>query len=262
MEEHERPFFDGMLGILDEVDTWRLRLDPEGPRRTVCASSALAGDDRRVSPHQTSHAAWIALSHAVDHLHAHRTVLRDAAMIHMYAHYSLLRGAFENASTAVWLLGPSGRRERLTRRLRYAAADIRNGERVREMMAAPARRPAADRLDDLRAIASRWGLDENLATKGVSTTEVVRAAGEHDVIGQTVAQLVWNLCSGTAHGDFWSMVALSDRVELPGAPAGIAHVRISANVERMFFLTFFSAAMISKGWALYDQRSASPYEAS
>ncbi|SIM72150.1 hypothetical protein [Micromonospora cremea] len=262
MEEHERPFFEGMLGILEQVDAWRARLNPEGPRRTVGAGSALAGDDRRVNPYHTSRAAWIALSHAVDHLHAHRTVLCDAAMIHMYAHYSLLRGAFENASTAVWLLGPASRPERLTRRLRFAAADVRNGERVRQMLGAPAPRPAADRIDELKAIARRCGLDETAATKGVSSTEVVRVAGEHDVMGPTVAQLTWNLCSGTAHGDFWSMVTLAHRVDLPGAPAGIAHIRITASVERMFFLTFFSAGMISRGWALFDQRSATPHGAS
>ncbi|MEU7802637.1 hypothetical protein AB0B10_25595 [Micromonospora arborensis] len=260
MEEHEKPFFEAMLNVLDQVDTWRTRIDPDGPRRTVSAGSALAGDDRRVSPYQTSHAVWVALGHAVDHLHAHRTVLRDAGVIHLYAHYSLLRGAFENASTAVWLLGPFSRSERIVRRLRHLAADIRNGERVRELLDAPTRRTAAERLDDLKAIARRCGLDDGAATKRIAATEIVQAAGEHALMGERVAQLVWSLCSGTAHGDFWSMVALADRIELPGAPAGISHARVTANVERLYFLTYFAAAMIDRGWVLQDQRSTGLYE--
>ncbi|WP_433343850.1 hypothetical protein [Micromonospora sp. CA-111912] len=41
-------------------------------------------------------------------------------------------------------------------------------------------------------------------------------------MGELITRLVWNLCSGTAHGDFWSMVTLADRLELPGAPAEIS----------------------------------------
>ncbi|MFF0372600.1 hypothetical protein [Micromonospora sp. NPDC005087] len=76
-----------------------------------------------------SHAAWHSLSHAVDHLNCLRTLLKDAHMMHMYAPYPIPRGV-ENACAAVWLLAPDDRAERILRRLRLAALDIRGGPSV------------------------------------------------------------------------------------------------------------------------------------
>ena len=66
----------------------------------------MQGDDDRLNPYHISHASWSSLSHAVDHLHCLRAVLRDAAIVPMYAPYTLVRAAFENACAAVWLLQP------------------------------------------------------------------------------------------------------------------------------------------------------------
>lgn len=260
MEDDEKPFFEAMLGTLKRVDQWRSRLDPDTPFNRIADGSPMSGDNKRLDPYQLSHAAWLALSHAVDHLHAHRSVLVDAQVIHMYAHYSLLRGAFENACTAVWMLAPAPRPERITRRLRFAVADIKNGDRVRELVGAEPKRTVEERVERIKGIAAACGIDPRKVNERIQPSEIVEHAGRGTRMGERVARLVWSLCSGTAHGDFWSMVTLADRVELPGAPVGMSHNRVTANVERMHFMTFFAAEMIDAGWRLYDERSRSPYE--
>ena len=67
------------------VDDWLSRIDPGAERQRPAPGSPLRGDDDRTHPYETSHAAWHALSHAVDHLHCLRSLLRDAQVIHMYA---------------------------------------------------------------------------------------------------------------------------------------------------------------------------------
>src|SRR5882672_614915 len=52
----------------------------------------------------------------------------------MYAPFSLVRAALENACAAVWMLQPPRRADRLARRLRFAVTDIRNGEQVNQVI--------------------------------------------------------------------------------------------------------------------------------
>ena len=80
-------------------------------------------------------------------------------------------------------------------------------------------------------------------------------------MGADTATLVWSLCSGTAPGDLWSLITLADKTELPGAPAGIAHLHISANVERLAWLTAFAILATARGWEVLHQRSTTPFGA-
>ncbi|MBM0201836.1 hypothetical protein JNW90_01035 [Micromonospora sp. STR1s_5] len=255
MNDHEKPRFEAMLHDLEVVDDWAERLDPDTPKPPIGQRSPLAADDRKLDPYQLSHASWWALSHAVDHLHMHRNVLRDAAVIHRQSHYTLLRGAFENASAAVWMLAPPSRAERVCRRLRFAALDIRNGDRVRALVGVPAPRTAVERLNQLKDIAQRAGVDEKRAIERVSFLEIVKAAGEHTAIGERRAQMIWNMCSGSAHGDFWAMASMVERIDLPGAPDGIVQSRVTANIDLMAHLTGYAVAMTKYGWAYYDKRA-------
>jgi hypothetical protein len=130
VEEHDRPHYEEILLQLAQVDGWLARIDPDADHPRPAGGSPLFADDERTHPYQTSHAAWHALSHAVDALHCLRSVLRDAHTIHMYASYALIRAALENASAAVWMLHPGRRTERISRRLRFCALDVRSGEKA------------------------------------------------------------------------------------------------------------------------------------
>ncbi|SIN44971.1 hypothetical protein [Micromonospora cremea] len=147
-----------MFRHLDRIEPWLQRMDPGGHYERPQERSALSRDDKETHPHGMSHAAWHSLSHAVDHLNCLRTLLKDAQMMHMYVPYSIARAALENACAAVWLLAPDDRTERILRRLRLAALDIRGGGAARRLLTdEPGPRSEEERVGELREIARRKG---------------------------------------------------------------------------------------------------------
>jgi len=244
---------------LGAVDGWLARIDPDVDHPRPTGGSPLRADDERTHPFQTSHAAWHALSHAVDPLHCLRSVLRDARAIHMYAPYALARAALENASAAVWMLHPASRTERITRRLRFVALDVRSGEKAVRLLDTSAPRPETERLDELRDIAKQAGADADNAVRHVGYGEIVDEAGKALAPGSQGTLFVWRLCSGITHGDFWTTINAADRVELPGAPDGMLSFKITADVEKLKFVSAVAIHMTMLGWRLYDERSRAPY---
>jgi hypothetical protein len=93
--------------------------------------------------------------------------------MHIYAPYTLVRGAVENAAAATWVLAPASRDERITRRLRLAAVDMRNADAIAQFVGTRPPRTLDERREDLRAIARRDGLDEKKISGGVNHTEIV-----------------------------------------------------------------------------------------
>jgi hypothetical protein len=205
--------------------------------------------------------AWNSLSHAVDHLHMLRSVLRDAAAIHMFAPYSVIRGALENASTAAWLLAPPQRPVRIERLLRLAAADVRAGEKAKTLVGSTGPGSEQERLDQLKRIAAAAGVDPSDAVKRVGYGDIVATAGAESGApkGAQVNEFVWRLCSGNAHGDFWTTISATERVELTGAPAGIANMAIEASVPNLYNTTLVAYVMTKRGGELFDERRRAPY---
>lgn len=117
------------------------------------------------------------MSHAVDHLHCLRALIADTRLLNMYAPYTLVRAALENASAAVWLLSPARRTERITRRLRLAALDLRSAEKVAIVLNTRMNPSLTDRLEELKAIAVAAGVVEADALRRVGYKEIVHAAG-------------------------------------------------------------------------------------
>jgi hypothetical protein len=204
-----------LLSVLSQIDAWLPRMDPDVGNQWPLPGSPLRGDDDRAHPYQLSHAAWNSLSHAVDHLNCLRSLLKDAQVIHMYAPYSLVRPALENASAAVWILRPPGRPERIARRLRLAADDFRDGEQARRLTGMAGPRSEQERLDQVRDIAQRAGIEPREALRKVGYREIIEAASSADGPAADVIALCWRLCSGVAHGDFWTTFGASEGCHSP-----------------------------------------------
>ena len=242
-----------LLRLLNQVDTWSARTDAQGRHPETPASSAMGGDDKRLKPYHISHASWASLSHAGDHLLALRALLATG-LIPMFAPYTLIRAALENASMAVWLLAPAGRAERITRRLQVAADDIRNGERARAITGDKGPKTREQRLDEVGQIAEKCGIDGRAATTRATYSEIIQAVGDPD----QVTLLAWNTCSGIAHGDFWATPAAMRMVGLPvGGSPDVGAYQITANVSLLRYFATFAVNMTNRGWGLYDQRSFS-----
>ena len=259
MDERDRSHYLQLLSVLDILDGWLARIDPTANRPQPQRSSALGADDDLLNPYHLSHAAWHSLSHAIDHLHCLRSLLREAQVIHMYAPYSLVRAALENACAAVWMLQPPRRPDRIERRLRFAMTDIRNGEEAKRLTGQVGSRSEQDRIDQLRDIATRAGVPEPALKRRVAYSEIVEAAGSIGGANSAALVVCWKLCSGMAHGDYWTTFSAAQRTELPGVQPGIGRFKIEANVRTLMHVTTLATQMTAMGWQVYDQRSLSPF---
>jgi hypothetical protein len=254
VDDAEKPLYDETLDLLGRIDLWVQRMDPASGHPGPKAGSALEDDDQRVHPYEISHAAWHALSHAVDHLHMLRVALRDGKTINMYAPFTLLRAATENAAAAVWLLAPDNQTERILRRLRFAAGDIRQGEKVKTLLGSSGPRAEQVRLDDLRKIAAAEGISAVEAVKPIGYERIIEAATRDTRAKADLGRFIWRMCSGIAHGDLWATIGTTTRVDLPGAPAGMKHLRVSANMQALLLATMFAFESTALGWQLFDLR--------
>jgi hypothetical protein len=165
MNADEQQDLRKLLQLLERTTPWEQLIGNPTNAWQVQAGSALAGDDAKTAPYQLSHAAWHALTVAVDHLCCFRDSLLGelkedqlTARIRTHAQSSLVRGAIENSARAVWLLGPANRRTRVSRRLALEAMEVRSSYRFRGLARAPARRTQEERETQLRDLAVAAGV--------------------------------------------------------------------------------------------------------
>jgi len=258
MDEQDTTHLAEILSVLSQVEAWSARIGarPDGPH--PAPRSPLCGDDRKAHPYEVSHSAWLFLSHSVDHLASLLALLGIAGFVSMYAPFTLVRGALENACAAMWLLQPDAQDDRLERRLRLAADDIRNGEQMKELLRQTGPRSEQERMDQVREIARSAGLGVARATKKASYYEIVRAADQsHSAGGRAVA--TWKLCSGYAHGDLWPTLGASRRTEMAVGPVeGVGAFMIEADLRLLLSVTALAVDLTRRGWQLYDQRCQAP----
>jgi hypothetical protein len=259
VDDKDKPHYLELLRVLGAVGGWLARIGPEADRpQPPPPGSPLRADDDLAHPYDLSHAAWLSLTHAVDHLGCLNTLLADAHVVHLFAPYSLVRSALENSSAAVWMLHPPNRIKRLTRRLRFATADIHNGEEAKRLTGSQGPRSEKERINEVRDIARRAGVDADIAVSHVGYSEIVRAAGSA-LDSEAAVRFSWKLCSGVTHGDLWTTLSAAEKVELPDAPPGLGAFKIEASLPTLKLVTIYANIMTGLGWHLYDQRSRPPF---
>lgn len=118
--------------------------------------------------------------------------------------WTVLRGALEDFSTAIWLLSGKGRRERQHRALTLWAQDFRNREQYEKdtgFKPTQNQKTAKQRLDEVVQLADRLGLPE-LPSRPKIEDRVMAAAVEAGLNGVKTRAL-WRVASGFAHGRQW-----------------------------------------------------------
>jgi hypothetical protein len=259
VDDEDGKYLAEMLRVLSETEAWAARTNAEAPRLRPAPCSSLRGDDDRTHPYELSHTVWRHLSNAVDHLSCLQALLGDAKVIHMYAPFTLVRGALENACGAVWLLQPARRKERLARRFRLVIGDMRHEVQAGQLMGQAGPQSGQGRVDEIRAIADRAGVDGAALKGGASYTEIVQAVDENGPPGSMIL-LSWKVCSGFAHGDWWTTKNASRRTQMPGAAGeGIGTFKIEANLSLLMKVTALAVRATGYGWQLHDQRCRPPF---
>jgi hypothetical protein len=179
---------------IEAVNHWQgLTGTPLGAWRTQ-PDSELAQDDIVTHPLNVSPAPWAAITAAVSHL----ACLQDSlfkqespshvmAHIHTHGQLTLVRGALENGSMAIWLLEPDAAEERVLRRLQQDWQEVQQLETVRSMLASPSPRTMDERRVDRSAIAVRAGIDPMNIGRQPGYEEIVRNAGGRTPVGGKTA---------------------------------------------------------------------------
>jgi hypothetical protein len=259
MDDEDGRYLAELLRVLRQTDAWTARTNAGAPRLRPAPRSSLRGDDNQTHPYELSHTVWRHLSNAVDHLSCLQALFGDAKIIHMYAPFTLVRGALENACGALWLLQPTQRKERLARRFRLAIADIRHEVQTGRLMGQAGSQSGPERIDEIHAIATRADLDDAALKGSASYTEIVQAVDENGPPGSLIL-LSWKVCSGFAHGDWWTTKSASRRTQIPGySQEGIGTFKIEANLGLLMKVTTLAVQTTEYGWRLHDQRCRPPF---
>jgi hypothetical protein len=250
-----------MFGTIDNwvklISQFPLEVEPHSP---------LAGDDQKLPTLQVSHAAWNGIVHSVDHLHSLRLLLDRTGVLTLYAPFTLVRSAMDNAATAVWLLAPSKRSERLRRRLKLARREVREAgeayrlfEELGEADTLKGRRTPQERLDQIRTLADQLKLPVDDILGNLGYEKIIRAAGEAIDLGGDLSALEWRLCSGFTHGQYWASFSLLDRQVFATQAPGVLNVRLTNDIEKVMLLLQFPFILTLRALQLYEQRRRSPY---
>lgn len=234
-ERQLREVADDLERASEWNDLWGGERPSESTR--VRAGSDLALDDKTAHPYQVSHAAWAAMVAAVNHLRCLQeslVVQKDQTnlkmRLHTHGQSTLVRGALENASTAVWLLESDDRQQRILRRLQQARAEMAELDTVRELANQPALRSQAVRFKELVDLATSAGIDPRAIKQRPQYGTIVRVAGNHVLRDGDAAVVIWKMCSALAHGETTGMLAYLDMRVVAQASPGVALAGVTASV--------------------------------
>jgi hypothetical protein len=218
----------------------------------VSPGSSLAGDDRASDPYQTSHLIRLCLTAAADHLHAVKVLVVEQEMLHIAAPASLARGAIENAATAVWVLGPSQRDERVMRTLRWHSRNFRDQESAVGALGLPGHKPLRAKLDRIGEIARARGVDGEQAQQGYKISSTVAYAQHRTGTG---VLFPWQICSGFAHGRPWAYLGVSQREEFPTADPQVLDLRLSNDYARSLYPALMALHLVQDLLRMFQLRS-------
>ena len=188
----------GMRTDFAEISDWHQANKKSYP---AAPGSLLHVADAMSHPHQASHVVGYLLLTAVDHLHALKTVMVDAGSQHTFAPYTLIRGAIENASTALWVLQQNDPRSAAVRALTLEYRGLTDQRR-----AARAVDPTAELDKDLLEIftdcLTRHGFTQKEVRTAPQQLPLIEGVSKHFRIRN--AALTWQFCSAAAHGRQWA----------------------------------------------------------
>jgi hypothetical protein len=214
--------------------------------------SSLRGDDRAAKPYHVSHAVISCLFTGIQHLHALKTLIVDAQVLHTGPPWSLARTAIENLATGFWILHPTSRQERVTRTLRWHYRNLRDQEEaLRPIM--PAFDPPEARIQKLSRVATGNSIEMKAVTAGYASTGVIKYLDQH-LSGRGDLTFLWRVGSGMAHGRPWANLGVSDREVSPTPDEEVVDVRLSDDVGRVLLPVLRGLHVTQELLRLLDQR--------
>lgn len=217
----------------------------------VQLGSELAADDTQSHPYQVSHCVRACLNAGVGHLHAMKSLIIDEPrIVHADAEYSLIRGALENFATAFWVLHPPQRTLRVERALRWMVKNFKDQEKALAPLG-PGDVTLQMKLDKVVDVAQNAGCSSVLG--GYFSTVAVTYAEEHAT--RKFVLLMWQLCSGFAHGRPWANLGMNAMEQHPTDAEGVVTVRMTSDHKRLALATLPAYYLMLDVANLFSNRS-------
>lgn len=221
----------------------------------VEANSQLAADDADSTPYQVSHCARACLNAGVDHLHAAKILIIDSQNLHANAEYSLIRGALENFGTAFWILHPTEPATRVEHALRWMVNNYKGQEKALGDLGLPGF-VRGDNVTSVLDVARRQAVCEaSEVKKGFASTQLLQYADAHSTA--TDPYLMWQLCSGFAHGFQWAQFALNEMELTPTDVEGVSRARFTSDHKRLLPPAWAAFKLMNDVLDLFGQRARS-----
>ncbi len=251
LQSHPRPSPTDPAEVFKRIE--QLLATGERPPEPPEPASELRRDDDALRPYELSHTVSLSTGIAVDHLEALRALLVDAGRTQPWAPYSLLRGALENAATALWLIGPDDPTERRYRRLRLAWNDVHEGASARDLLPNPPEEKStlAEREKRLRELAPD---DRDIAGRWSYRTALRGAADFLGGVSPELLEVVWATYSGLSHGKWWATVSMLEREVAPGSRDGEAHARFTTPAEHLITPMAMTVQVVRQARTLLKRR--------
>lgn len=158
----------------------------------VASGSLLDVVDVLTEPHQVSHLIGYLLHTAVDHLHALKTLLADAKAQHTFAPYTMIRGAIEAASTALWILQDADPRRVAQRALHLEYQNLWDQRRATKLVDKDADFDE-ERMAVLKKVLDRSDLTTAMVRKALHVSEIIEAVATAFALPSS--RLTWQMCS-------------------------------------------------------------------
>lgn len=235
-----------------EVVTARVQTPDEF---AVEPNSELAVDDAASSPYQISHAARWCLNAGVDHLHALKSLVVDARRIHGYSSYGLVRGALENFGAGFWILHPDDAPIQIEHGLRWWMKNFRDQDTATRDRDLSNYKPLEPKLARLTEIGNEAGCDSVALGGRYVSTSVLEYATTHST--PTNPLLVWQVCSGFAHGRPWAPLAMNEMQRGPDIAEGVTQARFTTDHRRLLAITLPAYLLMGDLLRLIQDRSKS-----
>ena len=163
------------------------------------------------------------------------------------------RRGVENAASAIWLLAPRTRKDRIQRRLRVALEDAKHATTAAQLIGDP---PIALRemKADIQAVATRAGVAIT-GMGNLTTQSVIQDAGASFAMGANEAEFTWRALSAAAHGETWAIKSLPTH-EVLGDPSGpIVTTRVTLDIVQIRFWAQRAMLLLDQAERLYAVRS-------
>ncbi len=224
--------------------------------------SDLAADDELSHPYDMSLASWAAIVAAVSHLGTlrdslfHRVGPNEVKVwLHTHGQLTLVRGALENASMALWLLESDISVERILRRIQEDWVERRELNVVREEINIPGSKSMQEYEREVSDLLVRIGADPVRLKKRPGYGAIVKIAGAHVPTGSQTAFVLWKACSAIAHGELRGMIAYLSKQQLGSPSPGMQLHQITTSVELLVVGGMTAIASTKAALALYAKRS-------